>query len=179
MSRIWSDPVAKWSRGGTKMTDTWISRALLGADRKLRPIIRALIYAALAFWFLSADEFLGPPLSRAATALHATGLSPSRRAFYETINFITALLLTWIFGLYEGRRVDDYGLPIRQAFGARFWEGFAVGVVHVCVPPRQTTHSLPTCGSDVRSLTRFKPPLIELLTFFARFRGLHPCVIRV
>ena len=115
------------------MTNIRISRALRGADGRLRPIIRALIYSALAFWLLSADEFLGPPLRRAATALHATGLSPYRGAFYETINLITALLLTWIFGLYEGRRVDDYGLPLRQAFGARFWEGFAVGVVNVTV----------------------------------------------
>jgi CAAX prenyl protease-like protein len=48
-------------------------------------------------------------------------------------NLLTALLLTWILGLYEGRRVDDYGLPVRQAFGARFWEGFAVGVVNAKV----------------------------------------------
>ena len=105
-----------------------LSRAVLGADGKLRPAFRALIYAALAFWLLSADEFLGPPLRRAATALHATGLSPGTDAFYETINLLTALLLTWMFGLYEGRRVDDYGLPVRQAFGARFWEGFTIGV---------------------------------------------------
>ena len=115
------------------MADTKISRALVGTDGRLRPVIRALIYSALAFWLLSADEFLGPSLSRAATALHATGLSPARVTFYETINLVTALLLTWIFGLYEGHRVDEYGLPIRQAFGTRFWEGFAVGVANVTV----------------------------------------------
>lgn len=105
-----------------------LSLLLVGRDRKLRPIFRALIYAALAFWLLSADEFLGPPLQRAASALHATGLSPGTGAFYETINLLTALLLTWLFGMYEGRRVDDYGLPIRQAFRSRYWEGFAIGV---------------------------------------------------
>lgn len=110
-----------------------ISRALIGADGKLRPIIRALIYSALAFWLLSADEFLGPALRRAATALHATGLSPGREAFYEAINLLTAVLLTWILGLYEGRRVDEYGLPVRQAFRAGFWEGFAIGVVNAAV----------------------------------------------
>jgi hypothetical protein len=115
------------------MAGTKISRALVGADGRSRPIIRALIYSALAFWLFSADGFLGPPLSRAATALHATGLSPARDTFYETINLVTALLLTWIFGLYEGRRVDEYGLPIGQAFGTRLWEGFVVGVVNVTV----------------------------------------------
>lgn len=115
------------------MSGTKISRVLVGTDGKLRPIFRALIYSALAFWLLSADEFLGPPLRRAAMALHATGLSPSRDTFYETINLLTALLLTWIFGLYEGRRVDQYGLPVRYAFGRRFWEGFAIGVVNAAV----------------------------------------------
>jgi uncharacterized protein len=104
-------------------------RYLLDTGGRLRPIVRALIYAALAFWLLSADEFLRSPLDRAATALHATGLSPGRVAFYAVINLLTALVLTWILGLYEGRRIDAYGLPVRQAFGARFWEGFAIGVI--------------------------------------------------
>lgn len=107
-----------------------LSFAVLGDDGKLRPVFRALIYAALAFWLLSADEFLGPPVRRAATALHATSLSPGTEAFYETINLLTALLLTLAFGRYEGRRVDGYGLPVRHAFGARFWEGFTIGVVN-------------------------------------------------
>lgn len=115
------------------MSGMKISRVMVGTDGKLRPIIRALIYSALAFWLLSADEFLGPPIRRAATALHATGLSPGRDAFYETINLVTALLLTGMFALYEGRRVDQYGLPVRNAFGRRFWEGFAIGVVNAAV----------------------------------------------
>ncbi len=107
-----------------------VFQVFIGVDGKLRPILRALIYALLAFWLLSADQFLGPPLEHLATALHATGLSPARETYYEAINLLTALLLTWIFGLYEGRRVDDYGLPVGQAFGARFWEGFTIGVVN-------------------------------------------------
>ena len=107
-----------------------VSRVVLGTDGKLRPLVRALIYSTLAFWLLSADEFLGPLLARLATALHATGLSPASVTYYESINLLTTMRLTWIFGLYEGRRVDDYGLPVRQAFGARFWEGFAIGVVN-------------------------------------------------
>jgi hypothetical protein len=110
-----------------------LSLTVLGDDGKLRPLFRALIYAAFAFWLLSADGPLGAPLGRAATALHAASLSPAMEAFYETISLLTALLLTWALGLYEGRRVDDYGLPVQQAFGARFWEGFAIGVVNAAV----------------------------------------------
>ena len=103
---------------------------LPGTGGRLRSLICALAYAFLAFWLLSADGFPAPLVQRAAAALHATDLSPITVAFYETISLITALLLTWIFGLLEGRRIDDYGLPVRDAFGARFWEGFAIGVAN-------------------------------------------------
>ncbi|MGH8132103.1 MAG: lysostaphin resistance A-like protein [Steroidobacteraceae bacterium] len=103
---------------------------LPGTGGRLRSLICALLYAFLAFWLLSADELPAPLVHRAATALRAIDLSPITVAFYETINLLTALLLTYIFGLFEGRRLDDYGLPVRDAFGARFWEGFAIGVAN-------------------------------------------------
>ena len=108
----------------------FIGTLLVGTDRRLRPLVRALLYAALAFWLLSADWVLGPVLERAAKALHVHGLSPGTVALFETINLATALLLTWIFARYEHRRVDSYGLPVREAFGARYWEGFGIGVVN-------------------------------------------------
>lgn len=129
---------------------------LIGTDGKLRPLIRTLIYSVLAFGLLSADDFLGPPLRRAATALHATGLSPAGETFYEVINLLTAILLTWIFAWYEGRRVDDYGLPVRQAFGTRFWEGFAIGVANAAAVAAgmvafggMTVHGLALQGSTI------------------------------
>ena len=108
----------------------FISNLFVGTDRRLRSIVRALLYAALAFRLLSADWVLGPMLERVASALRVRGLSPGTVAFFETINLSTALLLTWIFARYEHRRVDSYGLPVREAFGARYWEGFAIGVVN-------------------------------------------------
>ena len=108
----------------------FIGNLFFGADRRLRPMVCALVYAALAFWLLSADWVLGPVLERAAKALHVHGLSPGTVAFFEIINLATALLLTWIFARYEHRRVDSYGLPVREAFAARYWEGFGVGVVN-------------------------------------------------
>jgi membrane protease YdiL (CAAX protease family) len=108
----------------------FISNLFVGTDRRLRPIVCALLYAALAFWLLSADWILGPVLERVASALRVRGLSPGTVAFFETVNLATALLLTWIFARYEHRRVDSYGLPLREAFGARYWEGFAIGGVN-------------------------------------------------
>jgi len=108
----------------------FIYRLFVGTDRRLRPIVCVLLYAALAFWLLSADWVLGPALAQVAQALDIHGLSPRTVAFSETINLATALLLTWIFARYEHRRVDSYGLPVRDAFGALYWEGFGIGVVN-------------------------------------------------
>lgn len=107
-----------------------MNHRLPGSRGRIRSLIYALLYALLAFWLLSADELPAPLVQRAAAALRATDLSPTTVAFYETINLLTALLLTWIFGLLEGRRVDDYGLPVRDAFGRRFWEGVGIGVAN-------------------------------------------------
>jgi uncharacterized protein len=103
---------------------------IVGPDHRLRPMVCALLYAALAFWLLSADFVLGPVLERAANALHLRGLSPGAVAFSESASLAAALLLTWIFARYEHRRVDSYGLPVREAFAALYWEGFALGVVN-------------------------------------------------
>jgi membrane protease YdiL (CAAX protease family) len=88
------------------------------------------LYAALAFWLLSADFVLGPVLERAAKSLHLRDLSPAAVAFSEAVSLAAALLLTWMFARYEHRRVDSYGLPVREAFGALYWEGFGIGVVN-------------------------------------------------
>jgi membrane protease YdiL (CAAX protease family) len=88
------------------------------------------LYAALAFWLLSADFVLGPILERAANALHLRDLSPGAVAFSEAASLAAALLLTWMFARYEHRRVDSYGLPVCEAFGALYWEGIGIGVVN-------------------------------------------------
>jgi membrane protease YdiL (CAAX protease family) len=36
-------------------------------------------------------------------------------------------LATWIVSRKENRPLDDYGIPLRQAFGRRFWEGTVWG----------------------------------------------------
>lgn len=47
----------------------------------------------------------------------------------ELVETIVMLVAAGIMALFERRRLDAYGLPARQAFGARFWEGVGLGVV--------------------------------------------------
>jgi membrane protease YdiL (CAAX protease family) len=109
------------------------SNASAAADGRLRSFICALLYAVLAFWLLSGDGLLGPVLDRLGGWLQLSGMSAGRITYFEVVNLATALLLTWIFAMYERRRVDSYGLPVTEAFRGRFWEGFALGVAHAGV----------------------------------------------
>ncbi len=93
------------------------------------PLWRAILFFLLGNFAL--PWILQGPFARIASVLHVgTDLSAGTVAFFEAMTLLIALFLTWVFGWYEGRRVDSYGLPIAQAFGARFWEGFAIGVVN-------------------------------------------------
>ncbi|HZZ00877.1 MAG TPA: type II CAAX endopeptidase family protein [Candidatus Baltobacteraceae bacterium] len=95
----------------------------------MRPLWRALLFFALGNWWL--PKALERPTMSLASALHVgMDLSAGTVAFFEATTLVIALFLTWVFGLYEGRRVDSYGLSIREAFGKWFWEGFAIGVVN-------------------------------------------------
>ena len=49
----------------------------------------------------------------------------------ELVGLASVLLVTWVAGLFERRRVDDYGLPVAQAFGKLFWKGMLAGLLVV------------------------------------------------
>jgi membrane protease YdiL (CAAX protease family) len=91
------------------------------------------VWNAILFW--TAGEWaLQPLLNRGVGALAnvwhlGNGLTAAVIALYEFETLVTALVLTALFGFFEGRRVDQYGLPVAQAFRGRFWEGFLVGVI--------------------------------------------------
>jgi len=104
-----------------------LSNWLLGADGKVRPLLRAVLFFALGTWIV------GPLLERSfgflAEALDVRPeLSAAVIGLQELALFIGTLICTWIFALYEGRRVDSYGLPVGMALSARTWEGALAGV---------------------------------------------------
>ena len=49
----------------------------------------------------------------------------------ELVGFLIVLLVTGIAAFFERRRVDDYGLPVSQAFGSLFWKGMLAGLLVV------------------------------------------------
>lgn len=102
-------------------------RSIFVNEGMLRPLWRAALFFGIGSWVVTplADRVW----AALAGALHIRNdLSAATTAFYELETFAIAACVTGIFALYERRRVDDYGLPVSQAFGGRFWEGLALGI---------------------------------------------------
>ena len=69
-------------------------------------------------------------MTLASKPLHLSPeLTSGNIGFGELRNFFTAFLLTGAFALYEHRRVDSYGLPVKRAFSWQTFEGTAAGII--------------------------------------------------
>lgn len=103
-------------------------RIFIGPDGKLRSIWRAVLFVAASIavqtwcldWsFVRVGQWLRVPPT----------LSPAALSLAEFENFLTALIITGTFALYERRRVDSYGLPINSALSRQTLEGAVAGVL--------------------------------------------------
>lgn len=95
-------------------------RRLFFGPRELRAGWRLLIFIALIAAFTYGYTLLGRQL------LH-TSDGAARFLFREACDFLSFLLVSWMMGRYERRTIADYGLPWRNMFRARFWQGMAIG----------------------------------------------------
>lgn len=105
-----------------------LKEIFIATDGKLRAIWRAAIYYAAGTWLVF------PLMDRALVLLFepahlSPGLTAGNTALSEFANFLTALICTGAFALYERRRVDSYGLPVHRAFSWQTFEGAAAGVI--------------------------------------------------
>jgi uncharacterized protein len=89
---------------------------------------RFLAYAViLVVLNVAFETFLVP---RALSALRVPdGLTAPGLLVSEIFEGLAVLVPTAILAAFERRRIDAYGLPVRLAFGKRFWEGTAIGVL--------------------------------------------------
>ena len=105
-----------------------VKRIFIGADRRLQPIWRAILFVVASYFVLS--PVLDWAFSRVAESLDlGEVLSPGAVALSEFENFLIALIGTAAFALYERRRIDSYGLPVNQALSRHTGEGFISGIL--------------------------------------------------
>jgi len=110
-------------------TGKLLKEALIAPDGKLRAIWRAAIYYGMGTSVVF--PLLDWMYTQIAEFLHlGQGLTPGNIGFGELFrNFVDALTLTGSFALYEGGRVDRYGLPVKSALDRQTFEGAAAGVI--------------------------------------------------
>jgi membrane protease YdiL (CAAX protease family) len=86
-----------------------------------RLLIFVAIFVALAFLTDRLLTFLFHPRQRSF-------LDPVGTVLEESQALGLALVVTWIMARIERRRLADYGIPVRNAFGGKFWLGTAWGL---------------------------------------------------
>jgi membrane protease YdiL (CAAX protease family) len=59
--------------------------------------------------------------------------SPGVSALQEAISFALVFGAAWVMSRIEHRSVGEYGLPLSDAFGWKFWLGFLFGLVEISV----------------------------------------------
>jgi membrane protease YdiL (CAAX protease family) len=81
-----------------------------------------------------AEMFVREPLTEFLArriGVNLNGLSAPNLFIEETVGLLIVLLVTGIAAFFERRRVDDYGLPVSEAFGRLFWKGMLAGLLVV------------------------------------------------
>jgi hypothetical protein len=92
---------------------------------------RLLMFLAILSILFSAAAMILRALSH-RTRLGG-GLTPGAAFLGEGIPFLIVLAASWIMSKVEGRTLGDYGLPVRAAFHAKFWQGMFYGFVAISV----------------------------------------------
>src|SRR5690242_19881135 len=105
-----------------------LKHVFIGSHGKLRALWRAAIYYAAGTWLVF--PLVDRALALVSESAHLSpGLTAGNTALSEFANFLTALICTGAFALYERRRVDSYGLPVNRALSWQTLEGAAAGVI--------------------------------------------------
>lgn len=107
-------------------SSTGIRSVFVGSEG-LRHGWRFVLFA-LGIWVLG--RFVEGPVSEFLVAwagINTNELSAPALIISEVVGLSEVLVLTLLAALLERRRIDGYGLPVRQAFGGLFWKGMAAG----------------------------------------------------
>jgi len=87
-----------------------------------------LVLAAIPFFVVQA--LLKAAHFRPGTA---QGIPASFILLGDGILFLCPLLAAWIMACFEHKSLRDYGLPVRGAFGRKFWAGAGLGLAALSV----------------------------------------------
>lgn len=86
---------------------------------------RLLIFTVIAFFFLIV--LAAPALLLSRQGAIGGAPDPASVILSDAVPFLALILAARIMAEIEGRALSDYGLPLRGAYGRRFWRGVLWG----------------------------------------------------
>jgi membrane protease YdiL (CAAX protease family) len=102
-------------------------------EREMRAGWRVSIYVALGFLFLLALQFAATWLHLPLPTRNLKELAPAQAFTSELLEIIAAFGAALLLGKFERRTIGTYGLPAREAFRGRFWQGVLWGLGMITV----------------------------------------------
>ena len=105
------------------------AKSIFWNETELRAGWRVLLFLLIVFLFTVAETFLTtlahlPQLGR-------NGITASAMLVQECIGVLATFAAAAIMSMIEDRPFGAYGLPLRTAFRARFWQGAAWGIAMI------------------------------------------------
>lgn len=97
----------------------------------LRAGWRLFIFLAIVIALQAGLQEIALLILKARGLTAPEGLIPIVFLVADGITLIAVLVASWILAKWEHRKLNDYGLPGKNAFGWRFWEGAAFGYAGV------------------------------------------------
>ena len=97
----------------------------------LRSGWRLLIFLAIVIAFEAAFQEVVLLILKARGIVEPEGLYAMVFLVGDAITLIAVVIATWIMARWEHRKLSRYGLPGKNAFGRRFWEGAVFGYAGV------------------------------------------------
>ena len=97
----------------------------------LRSGWRLLIFLAIVVALQAICQEVVVLILKARGIVAPEGLYPIVFLVQDALTLIAVLIATWIMAHWEHRTLSSYGLPGRNAFGRRFWEGALFGYAGV------------------------------------------------
>src|SRR6202035_2508369 len=119
-------PSTELSRDAASTSSNELSK-IFSSAQGLRAGWRLLLYVVITAGF-----FLGLKLLLMQFYRSTPGkFSFESILFSEMIGFISAFGAAVVLSFLEHRPVGCYGLPVQQAFGKLFWQGFLLGLLEI------------------------------------------------
>lgn len=97
----------------------------------LRSGWRLLIFLAITLGLLVGLQEILYRIIKTHGIVVPEGLNPTVYLVEDALTLISVLGATWVMARWERRKLAAYGLPGKNAFGRKFWEGAAFGFAGV------------------------------------------------